>query len=150
MMRPLKRDFHSPCFEADGPVRDQESAILGAMSQSGLRTFQRRVRYQRVGKALRVVAIAAVSILLVPYLLTPLYWLVQPPSTLMLWRWMTGQRVERVYVPLERMGLYLPLTVMEAEDARFCGHHGIDFRELQEVLDETEEIAEMRGVSTIT
>jgi monofunctional biosynthetic peptidoglycan transglycosylase len=94
--------------------------------------------------------VAVLIVLGLPYVLTPLYWLVQPPSTLMLWRWATGQRVVRTYVPLERMGLYLPVTVMEAEDARFCSHHGIDFQEMREVLDEADDIGEMRGVSTIT
>ena len=42
-------------------------------------------------------------VLLLPYLLVPLYRLVNPVSTLMLWRWATGARVERTFVPIERM-----------------------------------------------
>lgn len=104
----------------------------------------------RLGKLVRVLVTLALLILLLPYALTPLYWLVHPPSTLMLWRWVTGQRVERTYVPLERMGPYLPATVLVAEDGRFCSHYGIDFQEIREVLDEADDFGEMRGGSTIT
>lgn len=121
------------------------------MSQSRMRATRRRVRSARVLKLVRILAIAVIALLLIPYVLTPVYWLVQPPSTLMLWRWVTGQRVERTYVPLERMGPYLPTLVLIAEDGRFCSHHGVDFQEIQDQLDTAEEDGgEMRGVSTIT
>lgn len=87
--------------------------------------------------------------LVLPYLLTPLYAIVDPPSTLMLWRWATGERVVRQVIPLERMGAHLPATVMVAEDGRFCSHNGIDFQQIKEVMDTTDNPAEMRGVSTI-
>ena len=51
---------------------------------------------------LRAVLIAIVLVLLLPYLLTPLYHVVNPVSTLMVWRKMTGERVERVWAPLDR------------------------------------------------
>ena len=51
-------------------------------------------------------------ILLLPYLLVPLYRVVNPVSTLMLWRWAHGQRVERSYVPIDRMAPALPITVI--------------------------------------
>src|SRR5262249_38263536 len=47
--------------------------------------------------------IVVLVILLLPYLLVPLYRVVDPVSTLMLWRWAHGQRVERSFVPIERM-----------------------------------------------
>ena len=52
--------------------------------------------------------------------------LVQPVSTLMIWRWVTGEPVTRIYVPLSRISPTLPLAVIIAEDGRFCGHHGVD------------------------
>jgi monofunctional biosynthetic peptidoglycan transglycosylase len=119
------------------------------MSESRLRALRRRTRNQRLLTALRVVVVAVSAFLVFPYLLTPLYWLVDPVSTLMLSRWLTGQRVERTVVSLERMGPYLPVMVIVAEDGRFCSHHGVDFREIREVLDEAE-FGEMRGASTIT
>jgi monofunctional biosynthetic peptidoglycan transglycosylase len=119
------------------------------MSESRLRALRRRTLYQRLLTALRVVVVAVSIFLVLPYLLTALYWLVDPVSTLMLSRWLTGQRVERTVVPLERMGPYLPVMVIVAEDGRFCSHHGVDFQEIREALDEAE-FGEMRGASTIT
>ena len=96
-------------------------------------------------------ALAIVAIfLLLPYLLVPLYRVVDPVSTLMLWRWASGARVERSFVPIERMAPALPATVVAAEDARFCRHRGIDWKEIRERLDDVDDISEARGVSTIT
>ena len=73
-------------------------------------------------------------LLILPYALTPLYRVVDPVSTLMLWRWAKRARVERVAVPIDRMAPILPRTVLAAEDERFCSHHGIDFDELRVVV----------------
>jgi monofunctional biosynthetic peptidoglycan transglycosylase len=87
--------------------------------------------------------------LLMPYLLAPLYRFINPVSTLMLWRWATFSRVERVWVPLEAMAPVLPRTVMLSEDGRFCSHHGVDFSELRNVIDDVDDFSELRGGSTI-
>ena len=110
----------------------------------------RRPVYKRLLIALRVVAVALSLLLVLPYLIAPLYWVIDPVSTLMLGRWLTGQRVERTVIPLERMGPYLPTLVIVAEDGRFCTHHGVDFQEIREALDEAESRGELRGASTIT
>ena len=89
-------------------------------------------------------------VLLLPYLLTPLYRVIDPVSTLMLWRWANGARVERQFVSIDRMAPALPTTVIASEDGRFCWHRGIDWRELRGRLHEVDEISEARGVSTIT
>jgi monofunctional biosynthetic peptidoglycan transglycosylase len=94
--------------------------------------------------------LALALVLLLPYLLAPLYRFVNPVSTLMLWRWATGARVERTFVPIERMAPALPITVIAAEDGRFCSHRGIDWRELTERLDDIDDISKAKGVSTIT
>jgi monofunctional biosynthetic peptidoglycan transglycosylase len=119
------------------------------MSESRLRALRRRIRYQRALVALRVFAVALSLFLVLPYLITPLYWVVDPVSTLMLSRWLTGQRVERSVVSLERMGPHLPVMVMVAEDGRFCAHYGVDFQEIKDALDDAE-LGEVRGASTIT
>jgi monofunctional biosynthetic peptidoglycan transglycosylase len=85
-----------------------------------------------------------------PYLLTPLYLFLRPISTLMLWRSITHARVERVWVPLERISPELPRAVIVAEDARFCTHKGVDLSEMREAVDEADNIASARGGSTIT
>jgi monofunctional biosynthetic peptidoglycan transglycosylase len=95
-------------------------------------------------------ALAVGLVVLLPYLLAPLYRFLDPVSTLMLWRWATGAHVERSFVPIERMAPALPVTVIAAEDGRFCSHRGIDWRELQERLDDVDDISKAKGVSTIT
>lgn len=89
-------------------------------------------------------------VLLLPYLLVPLYRVVNPVSTLMLWRWATGRPVERSFVPIERMAPALPVTVIASEDGRFCRHRGVDWQEIRERVEEVDDISEARGVSTIT
>jgi monofunctional glycosyltransferase len=101
-------------------------------------------------RLVRIVAIALVLVLLLPYLIVPLYRVVDPVSTLMLWRWATGARVVRSKVPLERIAPVLPATVVASEDARFCSHHGVDWTEIREALEEAEDLSEARGGSTIT
>jgi len=102
-----------------------------------------------VGRLARFFALAIVIVVLLPYFIAPLYRFVDPVSTLMLWRWLTGARVERVVLPVERIAPALPVTVLAAEDARFCSHRGVDFSELREAFAEAD-LAEMRGGSTIT
>ena len=92
--------------------------------------------------------------MLLPYALTVVYRFVDPVSTLMIKRWLTGARVERSFVPLERIAPVLPLTVMSSEDARFCTHNGVDWRELQgaigDAIEDGDDLKEARGGSTIT
>ena len=104
----------------------------------------------RLPRSLRAIFLLLLLLLLLPYVLTPLYAVVDPVSTVMLWRSLTGQRVERRTVPLARIAPALPLAVIIAEDGRFCRHHGVDFRELREAIAESDDLDEMRGGSTIT
>lgn len=100
-------------------------------------------------RIVRAILLALLLLLLLPYLLTPLYLFVRPVSTLMVWRWTTGARVERTYVPIESIAPALPLAVIVAEDGRYCAHHGVDFAALRDVMSETDDMSEMRGGSTI-
>jgi monofunctional biosynthetic peptidoglycan transglycosylase len=99
---------------------------------------------------MRVAALALLALILLPYLLTPLYAVIDPISTVMLWRRMSGARVDRQYMPISRISSALPRAVIIAEDGRFCTHHGIDLAEIREAFAETDDIDEMRGGSTIT
>jgi monofunctional biosynthetic peptidoglycan transglycosylase len=96
------------------------------------------------------VVVAALILLLLPYLLVPVYRIVTPVSTLMLARWVTGRGVVRTYMPINRLAPTLPLSVLVAEDDRFCSHHGIDWQEIHIALQEADDISEARGGSTIT
>jgi monofunctional biosynthetic peptidoglycan transglycosylase len=101
-------------------------------------------------RLLRALAIVAMAVLLLPYLLVPIYRIVDPVSTPMLWRWLKGARVERHIVPVARMAPALPLSVIVAEDARYCAHRGIDWRQIRDSIEDADDISEARGASTIT
>jgi monofunctional biosynthetic peptidoglycan transglycosylase len=104
----------------------------------------------RAFRVLRLLAIVVLVLLLLPYLVAPFYRVVDPVSTVMLWRRLTGLRVERTVVSLDRVSPSLPRAVISAEDGSFCTHHGIDWRGLREAFYEADDISEMRGGSTIT
>ena len=106
-------------------------------------------RRSLVFRLIRAVLVLIVVIVLVPYLLAPLYHAVNPVSTLMLWRKVSGARVERTWAPLTAIAPALPRTVMASEDARFCVHRGIDFGELRAAIEDADDLSEMRGGSTI-
>jgi monofunctional glycosyltransferase len=108
------------------------------------------LRLPRVPRPLRAVGFAVLVLLLLPYAITPFYAVVEPVSTVMLWRRMTGERVERYYVALSRLSPALPLAVIIAEDGRFCSHHGVDFREIRDAIADADDLEDLRGGSTIT
>src|SRR5215203_7538578 len=101
-------------------------------------------------RLVRWLIVAVVAVLLLPYLLAPLYRVIDPVSTLMLARWVAGKRVDRTFVPMERIAPVLPRSVLTSEDGRFCAHRGIDWTELQASIEDAEDISEARGASTIT
>jgi monofunctional glycosyltransferase len=101
-------------------------------------------------RVLRWIVAIVIGLLLLPYVLVLLYLAVPPVSTLMLWRWVTGARVERTWVPLREMAPTLPLAVVAAEDAQFCSHHGIDTQSLRDAIEDADDLSEARGGSTIT
>jgi monofunctional biosynthetic peptidoglycan transglycosylase len=108
---------------------------------------------RRRGAVLRPVIILILLVLLAPYALAVAYRVVDPPSTLMLWRQVTGQRVVRIWVPLAQMAPTLPAAVVAAEDASFCRNSGIDFGELRDALSDVDDIDDLgvvRGGSTIS
>ena len=108
-----------------------------------------RSRHSTPFRVLRGIAVAIVALLLFPYVIAPLYRVVDPVSTLMLWRRATGARVERTSVPLAAIATALPRTVIAAEDGRFCVHHGIDFGELRAAIQDADDLSDMRGGSTV-
>jgi monofunctional biosynthetic peptidoglycan transglycosylase len=91
-----------------------------------------------------------IVVLALPYLLAPLYRTGHPVSTLMVWRWLKGAPVSRQWIDLHAMSPYLPRSVVAAEDAKFCIHHGIDWDALNGVIEDAEEGEVTRGGSTIT
>jgi|SRR5882724_1488431 len=101
-------------------------------------------------RLVRWLVVAVVALILLPYFVAPLYRVIDPVSTLMLGRWILGKRVERTWVPLDRVAPVLQRTVIASEDARFCSHRGIDLVEMRAALDDAEDITDVRGGSTLT
>jgi monofunctional biosynthetic peptidoglycan transglycosylase len=108
-----------------------------------------RSRHSTTFRVLRGIIVAIVALLLLPYVIAPLYRVVDPVSTLMLWRRATGARVERMWLPLTAIAPALPRTVIASEDGRFCLHHGIDLGELRAAIEDADDLSDMRGGSTV-
>ena len=101
-------------------------------------------------RVVRWLVVALEILILLPYLIAPLYRVINPVSTLMVGRSILGKRVERIWVPLERIAPVLPRTVIASEDARFCSHRGVDMVEMRAALEDADDITDARGGSTIT
>lgn len=106
-------------------------------------------RKPRARRVLRIAVLALLVLAAIPLVLSVLYNFINPVSTPMLGRWLTGQRVERTWVPLSSIARVLPQTVIAAEDGRYCTHYGVDFAELREVIEDAEDLSEVRGASGI-
>jgi monofunctional biosynthetic peptidoglycan transglycosylase len=99
---------------------------------------------------LRTLVWLLLGLILLPYALTPVYAVVEPVSTLMIWRRVMGEPVERIYARMGRISNTLKLAVLIAEDGRFCSHHGVDFAEIRDAIQDADNLEDMRGGSTIT
>lgn len=90
------------------------------------------------------------GLVLLPYVLTPIYSVGHPISTLMIGRFLSGEPVSRKWVDIDAISPALPRSVVAAEDAKFCFHHGIDWGAVQSLIDDAQEGEVVRGGSTIT
>ena len=87
-----------------------------------------------------------------PVVMTLVYAILPPPvSNIMLLRALGGAGIEKQWVALEDISPNLPRAVIASEDARFCEHRGVDWREFQGVIEDALEKDEgpVRGASTI-
>jgi monofunctional biosynthetic peptidoglycan transglycosylase len=97
------------------------------------------------------IIVVGAALIVAPYAIAPLYRVIDPVSTVMLWRQATGARVERIFVPVRRIAPALALAVIVAEDGSFCHNRGIDLGAIREALEQSDDnIGEARGASTIT
>ena len=121
-------------ISAAGELREERKR---SRRSSPLRRFLR-------GTVLFVLILAAL-----PFLLLPLYAVVNPPvSAVMLWNALRGVAIERDWTDLQDISPHLVRAVLSSEDARFCSHGGIDWVEVEKALDD--EDGRFRGASTIT
>jgi len=101
-------------------------------------------------RLIRAVLLVVLGLVLLPYVLTPLYSAGHPISTLMIGRYLTGENVTRKWVDLDDMSEALPRSVVAAEDAKFCFHHGIDWGSVRTIIEDAQDGEVARGGSTIT
>jgi monofunctional glycosyltransferase len=88
-----------------------------------------------------------------PLVMTIVYSVIPPAFTnLQLARLIAGNGIHRRWVNLDEISPHLARAVITSEDARFCQHHGVDWVEYQDVLDEVFDGDEetIRGASTIS
>ena len=116
------------------PVADDGEAA--AVRRSGWRIWLKRL------------SIAAAVVVVLPFVLTPLYLFVRPISTLMIGDLVTLQGYSRQWVDLEDIAPSMQQAVVMSEDGQFCFHDGVDWEQLRSVL--SRDGGPSRGASTIT
>jgi monofunctional biosynthetic peptidoglycan transglycosylase len=87
-----------------------------------------------------------------PIVMTIVYAVVPPPvSNVMLLRVLSGNGISKDWVGLDEISPHLARAVIAAEDARFCEHWGVDWVEVQGVVEDAfaDGEAPLRGASTI-
>ncbi|MFM2421641.1 MAG: hypothetical protein RL291_171, partial [Pseudomonadota bacterium] len=106
-----------------------------------LRWIKRLFKWLVVGTAAYAALIVALAILY--------RWVNPPASAHMIVQRLSGTSIDRKWVPLERISPNLIRAVIVSEDAGFCSHRGVDWRELREVVENFSESGG-RGGSTIS
>ena len=89
---------------------------------------------------------------LIPIVLTLIYWpkAVHPVSTLMVSEWIIGNKVERRWVDFEDISPNVWQSVLSSEDGQFCSHNGVDWNQINIVIDDVMEGEKPRGASTLS
>lgn len=124
----------------------ERGAVAGKKNSRDSAKRERRERPRPLWlRVLRWAALAVVALAAIPLLLTPLYRIAAPVSTLMVWDRITGEPVTRDWVPLEDISENLVKAVISSEDNFFCRHSGVDWGAVREVLQSGSD----RGASTI-
>ena len=110
-----------------------------------------RKRGWRVGRWMWRAFIALVVLAAVPAVLTFVYLppFVHPVSTLMVRDLVTLNGYDRRWVAIDDVAPVLVHSVIMSEDGQFCSHQGIDWGELNAVIEEAMAGETTRGASTI-
>jgi monofunctional biosynthetic peptidoglycan transglycosylase len=101
-------------------------------------------------RVLSAIAIGLGLLVAVPLVLVPAYLFVDPVSTPMLERWLTGKRVVREWRPIDGLSDRLKAAVVMSEDGQFCSHFGVDPVALQAEVQNFLAGRPTRGASTLT
>lgn len=115
--------------------------------RGGTGKAQRSLLRRMIRRLLQVLLV----LLLVPAVLLPLYRYVNPPlSSVMILKRLGGASIIRQWADIDEISPNLVRAVLVSEDGRFCGHNGIDLKEVEAVLENIGDGGSPRGASTIT
>lgn len=117
---------------------------------AGAKARRRRRRWGPF-RIIRWIILIAILLLLLPYGLVLVYASksVHPISTLMIGEMLAGRAYQREWVAFDDIAPVLVQSVMMSEDGQFCAHEGIDWKQLNLVIDDALEGEATRGASTI-
>src|SRR3954470_7909443 len=91
--------------------------------------------FSRWRRLLRRIGIAVLVLAILPFVLLPLYAVVNPPvTTVMLLKALGGNGIHKTWTDIDHISPRLVHAVLSSEDQRFCFHHGIDWVEVENAL----------------
>nr|WP_268956883.1 monofunctional biosynthetic peptidoglycan transglycosylase [Roseibium aggregatum] len=91
------------------------------------------------------------AVIILPLVLTVIYAVVPPVSTLMLARYAQLLWVDRQWRSIDEISPHLVRSVITSEDSSFCEHGGVDWSALEKQIDTLVNEGEApRGASTLT
>jgi monofunctional glycosyltransferase len=109
----------------------------------------RQKKYGLFGWLLRF----SMYVLCLPLVLTLVYVAIPPPFTnVMILRAIGGYGITKKWMPIDLISPHLARAVITSEDARFCEHSGVDWTEIQNIVEDVfdDDEGAVRGASTIS
>lgn len=102
-----------------------------------------------------VVKLVIVAIVLSFLLVLPFRWIAPPTSSFMLQSYFFSEQgfgypYAYNWTSYRDISPYMGLAAIAAEDQRFPDHHGFDFEELEQAIEDYQQGEELRGASTIS
>lgn len=111
---------------------------------------ERRPRRGLFRRIVRFIFICCLIAVATPPVLTLVYAVVPPVSTLMLGRYAQGLWVDRQWRSLDEISPNLVRAVITSEDSAFCSHDGVDWVALESQIERLNAGKDARGASTIS
>ena len=126
-------------------------AAAGSSGGAGRKAGGARKRRPVLRRLLLTVLAVCLLAAAIPLVLTLIYRIpsVEPVSRLMLGERLAGREARREWVAFENIAPAVWQSVVSSEDGRFCFHSGVDWAELDRVIDDALEGEPTRGASTL-
>jgi len=148
---PASRTVPPPPPVPDAPPLREGPAAGSPLSSLGQPRIGFAATARRAAKSIfkYAVFLAVGYAVLVAVLIVAYRWIDPPATTLILAQRAGGTAITQAWRPLERISPNLVRAVVMSEDARFCTHNGIDWREIEEAFERAQD-GIPRGGSTIS